>query len=622
MGLQTKGVTRMSTTALKRLEALQKCNADPAWVNADLYRLLYKDDFHVVAYEKIKSAPGNMTPGTDGATLDGFSQQVVRDLVSALRDESFQFKPSRREYIPKANGKMRPLGIPSPRDKIVQEVIRMILDAIYDSPKGATFRDGSHGFRTGRGTHTALREFRTKWSGVTWIIEGDIKSCFDEIDHHVLISLLRKRISDERFIGLIWKALRAGYLWRKERRDSVVGTPQGSVCSPILANVYLHELDLFVEELRKKYEKGKVRKGNPAYSTVNCRRQRALTRTGGVMTSEIRDLTRQMRSLPSKDPCDPDFVRIKYIRYADDWIIGVTGPRSLAEQIKDEIQTFLRGVLKLELSHEKTVITHAKTEEAFFLGTRLRVGAVNSNPKITRSNNGTRQFKLRCTGWNPLMRAPTRRLVERLHQKGFCDGNGVGRSKSDWVGLEVDYIINLFNSVNQGLLNYYRFADNFASLSRIQYILHMSLAKTLAHKLRTPVKQIFCEHGRSLEFCREGREGQVRRTCFKLNSDWTRNPTAFMTGQEPPDPLERFARLRSRSCFGLPCITCGAKVGVQMHHVRHLRKVGGKPANGFAWLMRQQNRKQVPVCEQCHRKIHRGEYDGLRLADLAYQLGP
>ena len=173
----------MSSSALLRLEALRKCNTDPNWVNADLHRLLYKTDLYVVAYEKIKSAPGNMTPGTDGGTLDGFSMDVIDDIVATLRDESFQFKPSRREFIPKANGKMRPLGIPSPRDKIVQEVIHMTLEAIYDSPKGPTFRDCSHGFRPGRGTHTALREFRTKWSGVTWIIEGDVQSCFDEIDH-------------------------------------------------------------------------------------------------------------------------------------------------------------------------------------------------------------------------------------------------------------------------------------------------------------------------------------------------------------------------------------------------------------------------------------------------------
>ena len=612
----------MSSSALLRLEALRKCNTDPNWVNADLYRLLYKTDLYVVAYEKIKSAPGNMTPGTDGVRLDGFSMDVIDDIVATLRDESFQFKPSRREYIPKANGKMRPLGIPSPRDKIVQEVIHMTLEAIYDSPKGPTFRDCSHGFRPGRGTHTALREFRTKWSGVAWIIEGDIKACFDEIDHHVLVSLLRKRISDDRFISLIWKAIRTGYLWKKEPRGSFVGTPQGSVASPILANIYLHELDLFVEGLQQKYEKGSKRKDSPEYHRVNYRRQRALKRSGGIMTPEIRALTKQMRSLPSMDTFDPGFVRVKYIRYADDWIVGVTGPRSLAEQIKDDIQTFLWDVLKLQLSQEKTVITHAKTEEAFFLGTRLQVGSVNSNPLVTHCHHGHRHYRRRCTGWSPLMRAPIKKLVERLHQKGFCDGEGVARSKTNWVCLEVKHIIELFNSTNWGLLNYYRFADNFASMSRIQYILHRSLAKTLAHKLRKPVKQLFCEHGRNLGFSWKDSEGKDRNAFFKANSDWTRNPTAFLTEREHPDPLETHVRFRTRSHLGHPCIICEATVGVQMHHVRHIRKVGGKPVGGFAWLMRLQNRKQVPVCRECHRKIHRGEYDGLRLADLAYRIGP
>ena len=445
---------------------------------------------------------------------------------------------------------------------------------------------------------------------------------FDEIDHHVLVSLIRKRISDERFIGLIWKALRAGYLWRKEPGASFIGTPQGSVASPILANIYLHELDLFVEGLQQKYEKGSKRKDSPEYHRINYRRQRALKRSGGIMTPEIRALTKQMRSLPSMDTFDPGFVRVKYIRYADDWIVGVTGPRSLAEQIKDEIQAFLWDRLKLQLSQEKTVVTHAKTEEAFFLGTRLQVGAVNPQPKVTHCHNQRRHYRRRCTGWSPLMRAPIRKLVKRLHQKGFCDGEGIARSKTAWVCLEVKHIIELFNSTNWGLLNYYRFADNFASMSRIQYILHLSLAKTLAHKLQKPVKQLLCEHGRTLQFNWKDGEGKERNTFFKANSDWTRNPTAFLTGRDQTDPLEMHVRFRTRSRLDHPCIICETTVGVQMHHVRHIRKMEGKPVGGFAWLMRLQNRKQVPVCRECHRKIHRGEYDGLRLADLAYRVGP
>jgi hypothetical protein len=220
------------------------------------------------------------------------------------------------------------------------------------------------------------------------------------------------------------------------------------------------------------------------------------------------------------------------------------------------------------------------------------------------------------------MRAPIKKLVGRLHQKGFCDGEGVARSKTNWVCLEVKHIIELFNSTNWGLLNYYRFADNFASMSRIQYILHLSLAKTLAHKMRKPVKQLFCEHGRNLGFTWKDSEGKDKNAFFKANSDWTRNPTAFLMGRENPDPLDIHVRLRTRSHLGHPCIICEVTVGVQMHHVRHIRKMRGKPVGGFAWLMRLQNRKQVPVCPECHRKIHRGKYDGLRLADLAYRIGP
>src|SRR5262249_16433350 len=196
----------MSDTALHQLEALRRRNADPGWVNRDLYRLLYKSDLYEVAYQQIRSKPGNMTAGVDGETLDGFSLRAIAGLIDSLRGESFQFKPTRRVYIPKANGKMRPLGVPSPRDKIVQGVLHMILEAIYDSPYGASFLDCSHGFRPGRSCHTALREFGKKWTAVPWIVEGDIKSCYDEIDHQLLVSLLGRKIADGRFLGLIWKA--------------------------------------------------------------------------------------------------------------------------------------------------------------------------------------------------------------------------------------------------------------------------------------------------------------------------------------------------------------------------------------------------------------------------------
>ena len=228
-----------SNKTFQRLERLRKLNSDRDWVNDDLYRLMYKEDLYILAYERIKSKPGNMTPGTDGETIDGWSLEKIQTIIREMRTETFQFKPVRTEYIPKPNGKMRKLGIPSTQDKIVQEAIRLILETIYDSPYGPYFRDTSHGFRANRSCHTALREIRGKWSATNWWIEGDIRACFDEINHKTLVNLLRKKIRDERFLNLIWKLLRAGYLdIQGERKDSLAGSPQGGIVSPILANAY------------------------------------------------------------------------------------------------------------------------------------------------------------------------------------------------------------------------------------------------------------------------------------------------------------------------------------------------------------------------------------------------
>ncbi|MEU9430813.1 reverse transcriptase/maturase family protein [Streptomyces sp. NPDC048342] len=222
----------MTEIDLGRLVTIGRLNADPSWVNRDLYRLMYRPEMYMAAYERIKSKPGNMTKGSDGSTLDGFSERTIQRLIRSMKDESFQFTPARRVFIPKANGKLRPLGIATPVEKVVQEVIRMVLEAIYESPGNETFEDTSHGFRKGRGPHTALKEVKNIWSGTRWFIEGDIKSFFDNIDHDVLISLLRRRISDERFLNLIRKALRAGVLTDLRYEANLAGTPQGSVASP------------------------------------------------------------------------------------------------------------------------------------------------------------------------------------------------------------------------------------------------------------------------------------------------------------------------------------------------------------------------------------------------------
>jgi len=601
---------------LQRLEAIRKLNAKSEWVNSDLYRLLFKPELYILAYERIKSKPGNMTPGTDEETIDGFGTGEIQALIEEMRTERYQPKPVRTAHIPKSNGKMRKLGIPCARDKIVQEVVRLILEAIYDSPYGAYFRDCSHGFRRSRSCHSALKEIQGKWSGTTWFLEGDIKACFDDINHEILVSVMRKKIKDERFLNLIWKFLNAGYQDLDEsRKDSLAGTPQGGIVSPILANIYLHELDEYVEQLRKELEKGELRRFNPEYRSLQKRRQ-YLAKTGRIDTREYRELGVKMRKFPSLDPKDPNFVRVRYVRYADDWVVGVTGPKRLAEEIKEKVRQFLKARLELTLSEEKTVITNARTSDAKFLGYRIRLGrSKTAEQKQTLSTNASgKNFKRRSTGMQIVLRAPIDELIKKLCQKGFCNSQGRPLHKKAWTLLDEDQIINLYSSINRGLQNYYRPTDNWAELSRIQYILKFSLAKTLAAKKQVPITRIIKDKGIQVNVTRKGQQRTIK---FYRNSDWTTDRKAF-TNSPTIDLVRMNERMRTRSKLGQPCCICLESIGVAMHHVRHIRKMTEKQTQGFNSLLAKLNRKQIPVCQECHRKIHNGTYDKMKLSGLAY----
>lgn len=612
----------MSQKIPERLETLRKLNSNRQWVNDDLYRLMFKEDLYIIAYEQIKSKPGNMTPGTDGETLDGLSMKTTGGIIEAMRTESFQFKPVRQSFIPKANGKMRKLGIPSAKDKIVQQAIYMILEAIYDSPQTPYFQETSHGFRPNHSCHTALREIRETWSAVNWIIEGDKRACFDEVDHLALVSILRKKIKDERFINLIWKLLNAGYMdLHGVRKDSLVGTPQGSIVSPILANIYLHELDEFVEGLRARRERGKTKARNPLYHSLS-EKKRVLVKQGRTKTREFKELTAQIRALPSKVVNDPQYIRLRYLRYADDWIIGLCGSQKLAEEIKQEIKNFLKETLKLTLSEEKTRITNAKAEEAFFLGTILKIGN-GGNAKITLvASRSGKKVKCRTTGYETVMEAPMSKLIKRLSERGFCTAEGYPIGKAAWAYLDPDQIINLYSSVNRGIQNYYRFTDNWSRLRRIQYILKFSLAKTLARKYNISLPKVFKRFGKNLMIVIKGKEGKKdKEVSFYSNQNWSKNRDAFQDKTVPNvDRVRMATKVRTRSKLGKPCCICGESAEqIVMHHVRHIRKLSHKrEPTGFNRMLRAINRKQIPVCESCHGKIHRGEYDDVKLTDLAY----
>lgn len=605
-----------STKGIELLEVVRQRNKKRGWINLDVYRpLLYEPDLYEIAYQRIKSFPGNMTPGSDGETLDGFSKDEIYKIIQEMRTETYQPKPVRRAYIPKANGKLRKLGIPCVRDKVVQEVVRMVLEAIYDSPHGPYFSDFSHGFRRSRSTHSALKQIREKWNGVTWIIEGDISQCFDDIDHEILVSILREKIKDERFLNLIRKFLKAGYMDIDEvRKNSLAGTPQGGIVSPILSNVYLDKLDQFVEQLRKELDKGVRRRHNLRYKRLQDRRL-AMIKQGKTKTREFKKISVEMRRLPSKDPNDPGFVRVRYVRYADDWCIGVMGSRKLAEEIKEKVGKFLKDQLNLTLSSEKTAITNARTQEAKFLGYRFYIGSTEEQKQVKTTNHSGIEFKRRSTGMEIVLKAPMEELIKKLTQKGFCDAEGKPIHRAPWTLLDEDQIVMLYSSINRGILNYYRPANNWSRVQRVQYILKYSLAKTLAAKRKGGIGDAIENENISVTVERSGKKPRVVE--FYQNHDWTVNGNAFSEEKKVDIVLMNF-RLRTRSKLDWPCCICGDETDIQMHHVRHLRKLSSPKAEGFTRVMSALNRKQIPVCARCHELIHKGKYDGLSLKDLAY----
>src|SRR6266700_4156533 len=341
-----------------------------------LYRQMFSKNLYLLAYGNIYSNQGAMTPGASEETADGMSEDKIDQITELMRHERYRFVPARRIYIPKKNGKLRPLGLPSWSDKLVGEVVRLLLEAYYEPG----FSDRSHGFRKGRGCHTALRQIRETWTGTVWFIEGDIRDCFGSLDQEILVGILAEKIHDQRFLRLVRNMLRAGYLEDWEYHETLSGCPQGGVVSPVLSNIYLHKLDEYVErELIPQYTRGARRETNPEYKRVKDRMGYA--RIHGKRAA-ARDLGKQLRTLPSSDPMDPGYRRLRYVRYADDHILGFTGPKAEAEAIKDQLAAFLRDELALELSAEKTLITHARTRAARFLGYEITVQ--HSDSKTTR----------------------------------------------------------------------------------------------------------------------------------------------------------------------------------------------------------------------------------------------
>ena len=590
------------------LKALSDHSQSSDYKYERLYRYLFSEEVFAVAYQRIYAKQGNMTPGTDGKTIDEMSLERIERLIVSLKDESYQPHPARRVYIPKKNGKKRPLGIPSFEDKLVQEVVRLLLEAIYEGH----FEGTSHGFRPHRSCHTALGMIQKSFAGAKWFIEGDIKGFFDNIDHNVLISILRERISDERFLRLIRKFLNAGYVedWKYNKTHS--GTPQGGIVSPILANIYLDKFDKYIKEYAAKFRKGDRRSINPDYWRLNNKKNRLkqkLQKTSDEQMRksylyEIAQLSKQMLSIPHKDAMDADFRRLQYVRYADDFLISVIGSKSECETIKADITQFMREQLKLELSDEKTLITHAQ-DKAKFLGYEI---FIRKSDAVKRNKDGVLKRDFNGAVVLTLNSAVIQKKLTEYNalEVRNIDGKDIWWSKPRryMTPMKPEDILAQYNAEIRGLYNYYSLATNVSKeCASFAFIMKMSMFKTLGWKLNTSARKVRQKYQKDKDFVipYNDAKGKQKYRVFYNEGFKKRNAQFDVDYDKLPQTMYvPYPSLVERLKDGR-CELCGKEGKVVMHHVRNLTKLKG--CNEWEKLMLKRHRKTLVVCEDCNSMI-------------------
>lgn len=593
-----------TTEILARISQNSLANKEEVFTK--LYRYLLRPDIYFVAYKNLYANNGAATKGVNEDTADGFSEAKIDSIIKALADETYQPMPVRRTYIQKKNNrkKLRPLGIPTFTDKLVQEVLRMILEAVYEP----IFLDVSHGFRPKRSCHTALKQLRREFNGTRWFVEGDIKGCFDNINHTVLVGLLSNKIKDARITKLIYKFLKAGYLENWQYHKTYSGTPQGGIISPLLANIYLHELDKFVMKLKSEFDTPGVGQITPEYRELHNEIKRLshrLTKVTGeereMVLAEYKPKRQKLMTIPCTAQTDK---KLKYVRYADDFLIAVKGNREDCQWIKSKLAEFIGDTLKMELSEDKTLITHS-SKCARFLGYDVRV---RRSGKIKRGGPG--HVKMRTLNGGVELLVP---LNDKIRQFVFTKGVAIQKEDGSMfpvhrkylVGLTDLEIVSVYNAELRGICNYYGMASNFCKLHYFSYLMEYSCLKTLASKHKTSLSKIidkFNDGTGKWGVPYETKMGSKRRyfanyaDCKGKGSATDYISNAAIVYGYAVNTLEN--RLKAKVCE-----LCGTTESdhYEVHHINKLKNLKGKERWEIAMIAK--HRKTLVVCRDCHRSI-------------------
>lgn len=553
---------------------------------SNLTTIMSNRDYLVGCYLNIKSKPGNVTWNLSPETLNGINMSWFNEVIHTFRNGKFNFRPSRRSYTPKPTKKLTSLTIPSLKDKIVQEGMRILLECLFN----VQFRQSSHAFRPRRGCHTALNLIKRHFGKSNWFIEGDINQQYHNMDHNILVSILREKIQDEPFIDLVYKYIRVGY---GEKPDEI--TPmklefiQGGLISPILSNIYMHPFDKWMKDvLIPNYTIKSKKKANPEYTKMIRQHGSAVDK---LINTEI--------------PNDENFGRVLYVRYFDDFLIGVIGSKETSIKIREEIKVFLEKHLAITLNIDKTRITHATTEKVSFLGYNI---SCTPKSKMPVGYNSRGQLVKRA-----ILNAPIKKVVESLRLKGFLNKENQPTRCGRYINMDLWNIVDSYKSIERGIINYYSMADNYSRLAaRVHYSLKYSCALTISSKMKLrTMKRTFKRYGKNLEIKVGNKSISYPNISYKRSDKVIPRLDDNLSFENYFESLVYKHKRHVGNLTG-PCIVCDSYDNIEVHHIRALKNIS-KKKDWLSMTMAKFTRKQVPVCKSCHIKIHKGIYDGKKL---------
>lgn len=569
--------------------------------------------------EGLARTKSGTSPGLDGEVKANFTEDKLLKLHYELKSQKFQPRPSKRIQIPKPDGGTRPLSIASQRDKVVQAAILIKLEPRME----LLFYDNSYGFRPKRNCHDALREIKRKWQNITWIISIDIAKYFDTINHQIMLKQVATHC-DQATTELIGKFLTEGYVDIHNLANAVerseMGIPQGSLISPILSNLYLHSLDSFVEnKLIPEWNKGNERKFVSGYQSrkyLNAHQKNLIAQLGIEGLEKVVQSYKHnqwiSQGFHARDPMDPNFRRLKYVRYADDFIIGFCGHKNEAEQIKLDIETFLAEELKLKVNETKSCIHHSGDKNIKFLGFYIRYLPNKLVLDSKLEDDNIKQLKSVALNQAQL-RIPVNLLLQRLADKGIATKrkNGTFRATScrKYGSLENAQIVNRFSSIIRGLLNYYLPANQFSDMWSVVSIIRKSCALTLADKLKlrtaskaynifgsflkvtdrlNPAKTTVLDYPTSLKTTGN----------FKLGKPWV---NLYLIEN---DPLQGSYGSNPKTSLTCQYPGCTVSDGLEEHHFNEIKNLKKKNLPPYIQSLIRRKRETITLCREHHLKVH------------------